>query len=673
MKQATLLWGAPLAIFALLSCDGMQASPTIFAARCCTNGSTVSVISTSSNSVSSAFASGNQVGSLAFSPDGSIAYLVDTNHVYVMNVSSNQVTATIPVGTTTGAVAITPDGKQLYVGLNAGLAVISTSSNAVAKTILRSVPTTGLAVTPNGKKVYIENPNPQPAPPPPGVTPAALPSPGTVSVVDTSTNTVTQNIAGAYVPTGPIAIAPDGRHAYFFGILPYFGIATYIPAEFVVDTALDTIRVLAFRNTFYTSIAISSDGTRLFGGQSAGVDVFSTATGASLGQVALPVAPHQAATVTIAVTPDGSKLYAASNSLGNPYAGATDTVTAINLSTLTVSGSIPVGSAPSSVTITPDGLHVYVTNSQPSQLLIADGATEQVTAVNALMDEPFQVAIARSLGSLYVSSPENGTVSVVNTQSNATTAIALQSQGHSINSPRDLVVSPDQGTVYAAVYTENPFGLGPSYIAAISTSSNSVINNSVPTSNQIIYQSLAISPDGSTLYVPTDVTAPSIALMNATSLAVTQTIPLPAGLTPEFVAVTPNGQQLYVTAYAGSSQTPGAIYAVNVASQQVVATLQASLGDATPTLPRVVVTPDGSQAWIADGPNNQILVVSTATNTFLPSISIPGGPNAFAFSQDGSMAYVSTNANSIAVVNLGTGHVTGSIPTGGATQGIAID
>jgi YVTN family beta-propeller protein len=57
----------------------------------------------------------------------------------------------------------------------------------------------------------------------------------------------------------------------------------------------------------------------------------------------------------VAVTPDGSKVYVA-NSLSN-------TVSAIATATNTVIATIPVGANPFGVAVTPDGSKVYVANA----------------------------------------------------------------------------------------------------------------------------------------------------------------------------------------------------------------------------------------------------------------------------------------------------------------------
>lgn len=68
---------------------------------------------------------------LPFRPDGLVAYVINraSNNVSVINTASESVTNTIPVGTPPFDVAFSPDGSIAYVPIPAnGVAVIDTVS-----------------------------------------------------------------------------------------------------------------------------------------------------------------------------------------------------------------------------------------------------------------------------------------------------------------------------------------------------------------------------------------------------------------------------------------------------------------------------------------------------------------------------------------------------------------
>ena len=101
---------------------------------------------------------------------------------------------------------VSPDGKTLYVpNFNGGVAVVSTATNTVTNTI------TGLgnqpydaAITPDGRYLYVTNFN---------TSPEFVPGPGSVSVIDTATNTATDLIDVGLSPDA-VAITPNGRYVY---------------------------------------------------------------------------------------------------------------------------------------------------------------------------------------------------------------------------------------------------------------------------------------------------------------------------------------------------------------------------------------------------------------------------------------------------------------------------
>ena len=153
-------------------------------------GTTVSVISTSSNSVVSTITVGSGPLGVAITPNGLYAYVANFGGttVSVISTSSNSVVATIPVGTNPWDVAIPPNGQYVYVINNHGasVSVISTSSNSVVATIPVGTDPTAVAITPNGQYVYVAN------------------WVGTVSVISTSSNSVVTTITGT--PSNPCSI-----------------------------------------------------------------------------------------------------------------------------------------------------------------------------------------------------------------------------------------------------------------------------------------------------------------------------------------------------------------------------------------------------------------------------------------------------------------------------------
>lgn len=135
---------------------------------------------------------GTRPFAVAFSPDGTRAYVANSSSdtVSVIDTTSNTVTATIAVGDAPIALAVTPDGTRVYVAnqRSHNVSVINTADNTVITTVAVGFFPSGVAITPNGASVYVTNQGS-----------------GNVSVISTATNTVT-----AVIPTSgscPFGIA----------------------------------------------------------------------------------------------------------------------------------------------------------------------------------------------------------------------------------------------------------------------------------------------------------------------------------------------------------------------------------------------------------------------------------------------------------------------------------
>lgn len=236
--------------------------------------------------------------------------------VSVIDLANDSVIATIPtvVGQASLEVAVTPDGNRAYVAGGGGVVVIDTNpSSPTFNTVLRTITINasyvpGVAVSPDGALCY--------------VTTGDIGN-GTVTVIDTGSNTVTTTIAVGGRPSG-VVFTPDSARAY---VVNAFTIDLS-----VIDTAsnmvIDTISLPEGHSP--EGIAITPDGAVLYiTNPSTGfVTVLDIASG-NLTTIAMPTG-----SLRVAVSPDGARAYV------TLPASASSTVAVIDTSSQMVVASV---------------------------------------------------------------------------------------------------------------------------------------------------------------------------------------------------------------------------------------------------------------------------------------------------------------------------------------------
>ena len=136
---------------------------------------------------------------------------------------------------------------------------------------------------------------------------------------------------------------------------------------------------------------------------------------------------------------------------------------------------------------------------------------------------------------------------------------------------------------------------------------------------------------------------------------------VPVGQDPESVAVTPDGSQAWVadTGPQTGEPTLGALSVVSTATDKVTSTLPLPRTD-----PRAIAfSPSGAAAYVTTGAG--LYVISTATVRVTGFVAGLGDPEGVAVSPDGKTVYVTNTArNQVDVINAASNRVTDAIPVG---------
>jgi YVTN family beta-propeller protein len=114
------------------------------------------------------------------------------------------------------------------------------------------------------------------------------------------------------------------------------------------------------------------------------------------------------------------------------------------------------------------------------------------------------------------------------------------------------------------------------------------------------------------------------------------------------MALTPDGSTLVFTGNEGRVQL------LSTSTYELTGTVQ--LSPTNGYLEDVALSPNGSTAYVTDATNNLLLVANLQTKTQTSTISVGSSPSPVVITPDGSEAWVST-LSGLDVVNLATGAV----------------
>ena len=586
----------------------------------------VSIIDTSTNAVVVTVGVGARPVALAVTPDGSLAYVANSNSSNVSVIATDSVVATIGVGSFPVAVAITPDGKHAYVAnFNSNnVSVIDTVQNTVVATVVVGSNPAGVAITPDGKHAYVTNQNSS-----------------NVSVISTLTNTIETTVPSVTFRPGGIAITPDGAHAY------------------VTDTSSFNVAVIAISTNTVVgglsaqgepfTVAISPDGKRAYTANlgAGSVSVIDTGTNAVLSNVPVGSFPRG-----VAVTADGSFVYVTNQ--GSDSLSVIDTVSDTVVATLTMTaGSQPYGIAIAPAPPLPappphpPAPRAYVTNPNSGNVLVVDTGINTVVATLKTAGTSFGVAVSPKGDRAYVTNGSNN-VSVIDTGSNAILGNVTVGAF-----PAGVAVSPDGSHVYVANHTNASFS--PSTVSVIDAATNTV---AATVGVGVLPWGVAITPDGSRAYV-TNENSSTVSVVNTSTNTVVATVPV--GFTPQGVAVIPDGSRAYV-----ANSNSGTVSVIDTATNKVVTTV--TLGGN----PRYIAfSPDGSRAYVSNILSG-LFIIDTATNTVISTV--PGRPAyGVALTPDGTHAYVTSAIfDNLSAIDLATNTTVASVVVGVGADAVAM-
>jgi YVTN family beta-propeller protein len=248
--------------------------------------------------------------------------------------------------------------------------------------------------------------------------------------------------------------------------------------------------------------------------------------------------------------------------------------------------------------------------------------------------------------SIYVASPTTDTV---------TTTISLDSVVPPTDSGSAGKIVFDSTGAYAYVLVSDNQATD---LVKISTATDAIVG-SVNVGNSA--QSLAISPDGSAIYISSQ-SSDSVSVVDTVSLTVSSVIYTGASSGLD-IAVSPDGSQVYVAYSQDFNGFQSDVVVISTATGTV--TTRIPIGAYYDVLRGMAFSANGSTLYVPDAATNVVNEVSTATNTVTGTIGGFQSPVAITLDNAAGTAYVSNlNAGDgyIAVVDLASGTITDTIP-----------
>lgn len=233
--------------------------------------------------------------------------------------------------------------------------------------------------------------------------------------------------------------------------------------------------------------------------------------------------------------------------------------------------------------------------------------------------------------------------------------------------PQNLALSPDGSRLYVTELNGCDGNNG--YVTVIDTASNTVIAQ-IPGFCQP--DGLAVSPDGSRLYVVDNTTSATndgwVSVINTSDYSTITTIPV--GIMPAFIAVTPDGTKAFVTNHGGTT-LGNTVSVIDTNTNSVVNTIPVGINPFG-----ITANPAGTRVYVANtsywaGGNScsvlgSVSVIDTSSDAVTATIPVGCVPQLPTVSPDGRTIYMPNGlSGTISVISAATNTVTNTITTGG--------
>ncbi len=512
-----------------------------------------------------------------------------------------------------------------------------------------------------------------------------------------------------------ISGATSNTYAFTAPSSPIGSYSFIVSASGNPDYPLQTANSLPVNVTVYNNYAYvaNSDGSGSLGYPYGNVVIIDTSINTITGTITSGISGP----FSVAFSPDGTYAYATN------VGYRSNNVVIINTSTQKVTGAITSGiDYPIGVAFSPSGTYAYVVNGGSGNVVIVDTKTNKVTgAINTTGD-----SIAISPDGTYAYLTGYDKVMIINTATNTVVGAINGGPGSGINEPIGITFAPNGGYAYITNGAKATLTDSSNNVTVINTATGRPVNEITLGLNDPT--SVAITPNGAFLYV-TNSGSGNIVIINAitnqligsinsgvhgptgvaflptgTYSSPTGTYPAPTQISTLYataqafagsvysgdedtlsVSTTGGTGDKYIYSYQWYEEQPGqSSYSIIGESPYYAFTAPSTTGtysfkvtvydngnpmhpqQATSVPVNIIVNSMPEYAYVTNYYANNVVIVSTATNTVIDAINHGfSEPSGVAFSQNGAYAYVVNRGfstpGSVVIINTATKAAVGAI------------
>lgn len=274
---------------------------------------------------------------------------------------------------------------------------------------------------------------------------------------------------------------------------------------------------------------------------------------------------------------------------------------------------------------------------------VVDTDTQRELARIPVGDEPIQVLLAG--GQLFVANLSSNDLHVIDT-----TTLQVRAHIETAIQPLDMALSPNGKTLYATNSGTNALTI---VDIALGQARTVVLASTI----EGLYGVAATADEIFT----TDIAGSRVLVLSPQG-RITDRIPVPPK--PRSLALAPDGQTLYVT-----SMDTGQLTAIRVADATIARATDLGVSGTF----AIAASSDGRKLYLTAHEEGALLVVDAASGTLHKKLAIGRNPRSIAFSPDGRQVYVTSSfSNEIHIVDARRDSVIGRYATGQNPRGIAL-